>query len=295
MKVDLDNELTYLDFDEKDFRYKNIQGLEKSIPLLKRPTFTYEKPGAFHGGTILVQVDGEQVDSIPYKNKDAKLIDNFAAAMGKAIFDTTNRGVNLSDPNGWVMSNAGIRLSNSFWGVGSYLPIAKNVMQEDDILCSVLKGAFKEYLVVTSNTLYIIKSGYLTGHLIGQGNFSMPLSAITNVSVDFHIMSGYFAVSAGGLQNVPLNYWSNDKSTDPAKLPNTISLNGAQKADFVKVANLINSQLIPAAKNTQTVQNIVQAAPVASIADELLKLKQLLDAGALTQEEFDSQKSKLLS
>ncbi|WP_218919488.1 SHOCT domain-containing protein [Spirosoma aerolatum] len=32
-----------------------------------------------------------------------------------------------------------------------------------------------------------------------------------------------------------------------------------------------------------------------SVADELLKLKQLLDAGALTQKEFDDQKKKLLN
>jgi len=34
--------------------------------------------------------------------------------------------------------------------------------------------------------------------------------------------------------------------------------------------------------------------PIASVADELLKLKQLLDNGALTQSEFDTQKAKLL-
>jgi hypothetical protein len=34
--------------------------------------------------------------------------------------------------------------------------------------------------------------------------------------------------------------------------------------------------------------------PIASVADELLKLKQLLDAGVLTSSEFDAQKAKLL-
>jgi hypothetical protein len=34
--------------------------------------------------------------------------------------------------------------------------------------------------------------------------------------------------------------------------------------------------------------------PIASVADELLKLKQLLDTGLLTQSEFDTQKAKLL-
>jgi len=34
--------------------------------------------------------------------------------------------------------------------------------------------------------------------------------------------------------------------------------------------------------------------PIASVADELLKLKQLLDTGVLTRSEFDVQKTKLL-
>ncbi|WP_092773761.1 SHOCT domain-containing protein [Hymenobacter actinosclerus] len=36
-------------------------------------------------------------------------------------------------------------------------------------------------------------------------------------------------------------------------------------------------------------------APISSVADELLKLKGLLDSGVITKEEFDQQKTKLLS
>lgn len=37
------------------------------------------------------------------------------------------------------------------------------------------------------------------------------------------------------------------------------------------------------------------AAPVASVADELKKLKELLDSGAITKEEYDQQKKKLFA
>jgi len=40
--------------------------------------------------------------------------------------------------------------------------------------------------------------------------------------------------------------------------------------------------------------NATTSVPTASVADELLKLKKLLDAGALTQDEFNAQKKKLL-
>lgn len=62
---------------------------------------------------------------------------------------------------------------------------------------------------------------------------------------------------------------------------------------MVEVANYVKSRVdavkkgaaAPAAATNNTV----------SVADELLKLKQLLDMGVLTQEEFDAQKKKLLN
>lgn len=55
----------------------------------------------------------------------------------------------------------------------------------------------------------------------------------------------------------------------------------------IKFENFLNSCLV---NKTTTASE----APV-NVADELLKFKQLLDAGAITQEEFDIQKQKLLN
>ncbi|HEY9003723.1 MAG TPA: SHOCT domain-containing protein [Mucilaginibacter sp.] len=41
--------------------------------------------------------------------------------------------------------------------------------------------------------------------------------------------------------------------------------------------------------------NNQKSAPASSVADEILKLKKLLDAGAITQAEYDAQKKKLLA
>lgn len=62
-----------------------------------------------------------------------------------------------------------------------------------------------------------------------------------------------------------------------------IDLNAAEEAGEIHTVH--NQQ--PASISTAT------AAP--SVADELLKLKKLLDGGIITQQEFDAQKSKLLS
>ena len=55
------------------------------------------------------------------------------------------------------------------------------------------------------------------------------------------------------------------------------------------------SQQLTAPAVTETAQPESKAAtPVASVADELLKLKKLMDEGILTKEEFEAQKKKLL-
>ena len=46
--------------------------------------------------------------------------------------------------------------------------------------------------------------------------------------------------------------------------------------------------------DTSASQEPVQSAPVASAADEIMKFKGLLDAGVITQEEFDAKKKQLL-
>jgi hypothetical protein len=57
---------------------------------------------------------------------------------------------------------------------------------------------------------------------------------------------------------------------------------------WVDIQNAIESGEI-ASNAPKTVQS-----PAPSIADEIKKLKELLDSGAITQEEYDSQKKKLL-
>jgi len=41
--------------------------------------------------------------------------------------------------------------------------------------------------------------------------------------------------------------------------------------------------------------NVLNSSPKFSVADELLKLKKLLDSGAITQAEYNAQKKKLLA
>ena len=163
------------------------------------------------------------------------------------------------------------------------LSIAEKIVPANEVAFVVLKGAFKEYLVCTDKMVYIIKQGFMTGHTFGSGNFSMPYSNITNAEVDFHLATGYFEVSSGGLQNKRYTYWGNDKDTNAAKQPNVISITSKQDAElFSRAARFILGKATAGSGS------------VSSSADEIAKYKKLLDAGAITMAEFQAKKKQLL-
>lgn len=64
---------------------------------------------------------------------------------------------------------------------------------------------------------------------------------------------------------------------------------GKNRQNIEKIINAVSNALSNKPKEQTNVEN------VGSTADELLKLKSLLDQKILTQEEFDAQKAKLLS
>ncbi|WP_436704303.1 SHOCT domain-containing protein [Lactiplantibacillus plantarum] len=150
-----------------------------------------------------------------------------------------------------------------------------------------LKGAYKEYLFADTNQLIIVKKGFMTGHTFGSGVYRMPFTNISGVRVDFHLLSGYFEVSAGGMQNSPKNYWSNDNDS-PEKSPNTISLTNGEKAGFVDAANIINN-LIAQVKNP-----VPQTTSETDSVTELKRYKELADSGVITKTEFEAKKKQLL-
>ena len=87
------------------------------------------------------------------------------------------------------------------------------------------------------------------------------------------------------------------------KIKKSSSLSGSEKIVLnVKVRGLVTydiwideaisaCEVTPCADNTKAISTTGQG----SVADELLKLKKLQDAGAITQAEFDAQKKKLLA
>src|ERR1035437_10108310 len=70
-----------------------------------------------------------------------------------------------------------------------------------------LRGAFKEALVCTSMRVMILKGGLMTGQIFGTDMFQCPYANVAGAQVNFHLLTGYFELSTGGMQGTPKSFW----------------------------------------------------------------------------------------
>jgi len=158
------------------------------------------------------------------------------------------------------------------------------------VLCKA-KGAFKEAVVCTESRVIILKGGFMTGQMLGNNSFQQPYSNIAGVQVSYHLMSGYFEVSAGGMQNVAKSYWSSGEGSDPAKAPNCVSLNSKSQAErFRQIAAFILA-MVDETRHSPTVATPSPADDPLIILERLGKLH---EAGVLSEEEFLTKKAEML-
>lgn len=171
------------------------------------------------------------------------------------------------------------------------LKVAEENIPANETILVALKGTFKEYLFCTNLNVYIIKKGFMTGHLFGGGNFRMPYHKITNAEVNISFLSGYFELSSAGLENKRLNYWASNPNEDPAKQPNCISIQSTFKNDFIKASEIILQKI-----NSINPNNLIQNQNYIkkSSKEQLQELKEMLEEGLITQEEYEQKKKQIL-
>lgn len=73
-----------------------------------------------------------------------------------------------------------------------------------------------------------------------------------------------------------------------------MSASGFTKAEVKQIKEGIEKGKLAVKSNTYS-ENSSSSTSSTSLADELIKLKQLMDAGVITQDEFDAQKKRLLN
>ncbi len=150
-----------------------------------------------------------------------------------------------------------------------------------------LHGVYKEALVCTDSRVIILKAGWMTGQLFGTDMFQCPYQNVAGAQVKFELLTGYFELSAGGMQNAPKSFWSTSNSISPAKAPNCVSVAGRDRADKFRQACAFIMQ------RSSTGRNGIQMND--DSLGTLERLAKLRDTGVISSSEFEQKKTQILS
>ncbi len=102
-----------------------------------------------------------------------------------------------------------------------------------------LRGAFREALVCTSMRVMILKGGLMTGQIFGTDMFQCPYTNVAGAQVNFHLLTGYFELSTGGMQNSPKSFWEGGGKPTAAKAANCVSISGTEQARKFRQASAL--------------------------------------------------------
>jgi len=150
-----------------------------------------------------------------------------------------------------------------------------------------LRGAFTEALVCTDTRVIILKGGWMTGQLFGTDTFQCPYHNIAGAEVKFHLLTGYFELSAGGMQNTPKSFWKTDNKVRAANAPNCVSIGGPDQARKFRQACAFIMARTAGGRQPYAAGNDAIAA--------LERLGKLRDSGVLSEGEFRAMEARLLS
>jgi len=139
--------------------------------------------------------------------------------------------------------------------------------------------------VCTDSRVIILKGGWMTGQLFGTDTFQCPYANIAGAEVKFHLLTGYFELSAGGMQNTPKSFWKTDNKVRAANAPNCVSISGPDQARKFRQACAFIMARLAGQRQTYAGNDTVAA---------LERLADLRASGDLTEAEFRRMKAQVL-
>ncbi|MFT4098793.1 MAG: SHOCT domain-containing protein [Rhodoblastus sp.] len=167
------------------------------------------------------------------------------------------------------------------------------VLQPGEVALIQLKGAFKEALICTDRRVIIVKGGFMVGNFFGNNVFQLPYANVASVEVKFHFATGYFEVSAGGMQNTSKSYWSGKKHEQSRYAPNCVTITGKPAADDFNRACAFILDRAAMARNPAAAAS---PPPVPSGAASAIEhLAMMRDRGLVTADEFEAKRKELLA
>lgn len=120
-------------------------------------------------------------------------------------------------------------------------------------------------------------------HLISKDSRKYHFQNVVGVDVDKHLFGATIIIESSGAHSIYINGLSKKTANKIADLSSTRISRNTQKGTTEALAEAIAKATNSSGGNTL------------SVADELIKMKGLVDDGILSQEEFDEQKSKLMA
>lgn len=142
----------------------------------------------------------------------------------------------------------------------------------------------KTFVEINDSTIVISRKGTLNAVNLGlQGGKTIPFSSITAVQFKkCGLTNGYLQLLIAGAVEKRGGVFSATQDE------NAIIFSKKYEPLALELKEIIEQKMAQSSQPQTIIQNNV------SVADELMKLKSLLDSGVLTQSEFDEQKAKLM-
>lgn len=157
---------------------------------------------------------------------------------------------------------------------------------EQVLFCLV--GSFDQALVALEERLLIIKVGMIAGATFGGRVASFHYKDITGIEVNTGLINGVIEISTPSYQATEeKDWWSMQRDRDPAKLSNCLPIYKANLKEYQPYLEKLR-EMIRKAKQTG-VQGESE-----DITSQIEKLLRLYQSGALTEEEFQIAKKRLL-
>lgn len=151
---------------------------------------------------------------------------------------------------------------------------------------TILKGVNGQ-LKLYEDRVVITRKGFISKLTQGffKGDKTIYIHQITSIQIKKGgiLTNGYIQFSLGG------GVESKRGIVDATKDENTVMFNYRHNDLVAKIKKYVENVM---QKQRESVQKTSQ---IPSVADEIRKLKSLVEAGIITQEEFEAQKEKLLS
>lgn len=186
-------------------------------------------------------------------------------------------------------SGCGKKIPSSNTGFNPEMNLNKGLETPKDDAVYRVKGARGKHIVIYNNKC-VITTKVTIGSIIVQNATDGEKTIYYKDCVGIQFKKSGFTVgylqletSTGMMNNRGSNFFSENSFTyTPSRVSNE---------KMQEIANFIKKRIDEIKTQGDVVQNVVSSI---SPADELKKFKELLEAGTITQEEFDAKKKQLL-